>query len=386
MTNSGRRRHPSLAEQAQLWRCWKDGQSARDIARQMGRADGTVHGWLAAAGGFAPRVPKRSARALSMQEREEISRGISAGESIRSIAMRLCRPPSTISREINRNGGAKRYRATRADELAWVRAKRPQACALQAGGKLAQLVGSKLALRWSPQQIAGWLKQQYPGDTAMTVSHETIYRTLFVQARAGLKKELTQYLRRRTVLRRPKNAAAPATRFHLKDALPISQRPPQAQDRAVPGHWEGDLLFGGLHSQIATLVERRSRYVMLVKVDGKDAHSVLKGLTERVQSLPQGLMNTLTWDCGSEMALHKQFSIATDVEVYFCDPSSPWQRGTNENTNGLLRQYFPKGQSMAHLTQADLDQVAHELNGRPRMTLGYATPAEVLFKTVASTG
>lgn len=304
---------------------------------------------------------------------------------MRSVARRLGRDPSTISREISRNGGARYYRAARADEAAWQRAKRPQECALRAGSRLAQLVGSKLALRWSPQQIAGWLKQEYPDDISMNVSHETIYRTLFVQARGALKKELTTYLRRRTVLRRPKNAATAPLRFHLKDAVSISQRPPEAEDRAVPGHWEGDLLFGGLHSQIATLVERRSRYAMLVKVDGKDAESVLRGLTQHVQSLPQGLMNTLTWDRGSEMALHKKFSIATDVQVYFCDPSSPWQRGTNENTNGLLRQYFPKGKSMAHLTQADLDQVASELNGRPRMTLGYATPAQVLFKTVAAT-
>ena len=386
MANSGQRRHPGQAERTELWRRWKGGETARDIARAMGRADSTIHGWLAAAGGFAPSVPKRAAKALSLHEREEISRGISAGESVRGIARRLGRDPATVCREIKRNGGTGRYRAVRAEEAAWDRAKRPQVCVLHRRGELAHLVSSKLALRWSPRQIAGWLKQQFPHDVGMNVSHETIYRTLFVQARGALKKELTAYLRRRTMLRRPKNAASPSTRFHLKDAVSISQRPPEAEDRAVPGHWEGDLLFGGLHSHIATLVERRSRYAMLVKVKGKDSESVVRALSEHVQRLPQGLMSTLTWDRGSEMALHKQFSIATDVQVYFCDPSSPWQRGTNENTNGLLRQYFPKGKSLAHVTQEQLDQVAAELNGRPRETLGFKTPAEVLFKTVALTG
>jgi len=353
----------------------------------MGRAHSTIHGWLVAAGGFPPRQPKRAAKALSLHEREEISRGISAGESMRAIARRLGRDPATVCREIKRNGGASRYRAVRAEEAAWDRAKRPQSCVLHRRGELAQLVSGKLELRWSPRQIAGWLKQQFPHDVGMNVSHETIYRTLFVQARGALKKELTAYLRRRTVLRRPKkNSATTSTRFHLKDAVSISQRPPEVEDRAVPGHWEGDLLFGGLHSYIATLVERRSRYAMLVKVPGKDSESVVRALSEHVQQLPEGLMSTLTWDRGSEMALHKQFSIATDVQVYFCDPSSPWQRGTNENTNGLLRQYFPKGKSLAHVTQEQLDAVAAELNGRPRETLGFKTPAEVLFKTVASTG
>lgn len=305
---------------------------------------------------------------------------------MRSIAKRLGRDPATVCREISRNGGAARYRAIRADESAWDKAKRPQTCTLRTRPALAQLVSDKLRERWSPQQISGWLKQQFPDDAGMNVSHETIYRTLFVQARGALKKELRTYLRRRTLLRRPKNAADTSMRFHIKDAVSISQRPPEAADRAVPGHWEGDLLFGGLHSHIATLVERRSRYAMLVKVDGKDSESVVRALTEHVQRLPKSLMSTLTWDRGSEMALHQQFSIATDVKVYFCDPSSPWQRGTNENTNGLLRQYFPKGASLANVTQQQLDQVAAELNGRPRMTLGFTTPAEVLFKTVASTG
>lgn len=352
----------------------------------MGRADATVHGWLVATGGFAPRMPKRAAATLTLQEREEISRGLSGGQSLRGIARQMGRSAATVCREIKRNGGAGRYRAVQADEAAWRRAKRPQRCALQERAELAEVVSGKLEQRWSPRQISGWLKREFPHDAAMNVSHETIYRTLFVQARGALKKELKGYLRRRTLLRRSKNAASTIPRFHLKDAVSISQRPPQAEDRAVPGHWEGDLLFGGLHSHIATLVERRSRYTMLVKVAGKDSESVVGALTQYIQQLPQGLMSTLTWDRGSEMSLHQRFSVATDVQVYFCDPASPWQRGSNENTNGLLRQYFPKGASLANVSQEHLNDVAAELNGRPRMTLGFATPAEVLFQTVASTG
>ena len=386
MKSTGQRLHPSEAELQELWRRWKSGQTARAIARAMSRSDGSIHGWLKKAGGFAPRTRCRSARALSLQEREEISRGLHVCESVRSIARRLGRSPSTVSREIKRHGGTRHYRAARADEAAWANAKRAQTCALQQRPALAAQVADKLQLRWSPQQIAGWLKREFPHDARMHVSHETIYRTLFVQARGALRKELASYLRRRTVMRRPKNAVDTSVRFHLGDAVNISQRPPEAEDRAVPGHWEGDLLFGGLHSHIATLVERRSRYVMLVKVAGKDSESVVGALSRHVQQLPQGLMKTLTWDRGSEMALHRKFSIATDVQVYFCDPSSPWQRGSNENTNGLLRQYFPKGMDLTHVSQAELDHVAAELNGRPRMTLGYATPANTLFQTVASTG
>lgn len=384
--STGQRLHPSEAQKAELWMRWKAGETARTIARGMGRADSSVQGWLRKAGGIAPRVRKRADRCLSLQEREEISRGLSAGESMRSIARRLQRDPGTVSREISRNGGIRWYRATRADEAAWSRAARPQSCALQCNEELVQVVGDKLQEKWSPQQIAGWLKQEFPHDVRMNVSHETIYRTLFVQARGALRKELASYLRRRTLMRRPKNQADPGVRFHLKDAVCISQRPAQAEDRAVPGHWEGDLLFGGLHSHIATLVERRSRYVMLLKVAGKDSESVVSALTQHVQRLPQGLMKTLTWDRGSEMAQHRKFSVATDVQVYFCDPASPWQRGTNENTNGLLRQYFPKGMDLTDVTQAQLDRVAAQLNGRPRMTLGYKNPAQILAQTVAMTG
>lgn len=386
MKSTGQRLHPDHAEMTEFWRRWKAGGTARSIAKALSRANGTIHGWLSKTGGLAPRVPKRSAKALSLLEREEISRGISAGESMRAIAKRIGRSPSTISREIQRNGGVKRYRAAHAEQCAWSRAKRPQRCALQRNPALAQRVDSELLRRWAPRQIAGRLKREFPHDRGMQVSHETIYRTLFVQSRGALRKELTSYLRRRTVMRRPKHAVDTGVRFHLRDAVHISQRPAEAQDRAVPGHWEGDLLFGGLHSFIATLVERRSRYVMLVKVAGKDSESVVNALTRHVQQLPRDLMKTLTWDRGSEMALHRKFSIATDVQVYFCDPASPWQRGTNENTNGLLRQYFPKGMDLTDVSQAQLNRVAAELNDRPRETLGFAKPAEVLFQTVASTG
>lgn len=385
MKSTGQRVHPSQSETAQVWERWKAGEAPRDIARAMGRSNSSLHGWLRKAGGFAPRIPKRSAIALSLEEREEISRGLCAGESMRSIARRIERDPGTVCREIQRNGGAKRYRAAQADETAWARAQRPQIHALQRTPVLAKLVADKLQLRWSPQQIAGSLKREFPHDAQMTVSHETIYRTLFVQARGELRKELTRYLRRRTVMRRPRSTVDPAVRFHLRDAVHISNRPAEAQDRAVPGHWEGDLLFGGLHSHIATLVERRSRYVSLVKVAGKDSESVVSALTTHVRQLPEGLMRTLTWDRGSEMSLHRKFSIATDVQVYFCDPSSPWQRGSNENTNGLLRQYFPKGRDLSNVSQDELDKVAAELNARPRKTLQFATPAEVLSITVAAT-
>lgn len=386
MKSTGQRLHPDQAELNELWRLWKSGRSVREITQALGRAHSSVHSWLNKAGGLAPKAPKRSALALTLDDREEISRGISAEESVRCIARRIERSPSTVSREIKRNGGRKRYRAAHAEQCAWSRAKRPQSCRLQRKPALAELVASKLELRWAPEQVAGWLKQEFPHDRGMNVSHETIYRTLFVQARGALRKELTAYLRKRTVMRRSKNAADTSVRFHLRDAISISQRPAEAEDRAVPGHWEGDLLFGGLHSFIATLVERRSRYVMLVKVEGKDSESVVSALTQHVQQLPKGLMRTLTWDRGSEMAQHRKFSIATDVQVYFCDPSSPWQRGSNENTNGLLRQYFPKGWDLTDVSQAQLNAVADQLNGRPRKTLGYATPADTLFKTVASTG
>jgi IS30 family transposase len=307
-------------------------------------------------------------------------------EPIRSIARRLGRAPSTISREIARNGECGGYRASHADAVAWDRAKRPQPYLLQKRSALRDLVVDKLKLRWAPQQIAAWLKLDYPHDAGMHISHETIYRTLFMQARGELNKELSAYLRRRTKLRRSKDAVNSHSRIGMPDAISIRQRPAEVEDRAVPGHWEGDLLCGGVHSQIATLVERHSRYVMLVKTPDKRTETVVAALAEHVKDLPGSLRKTLTWDRGVEMTNHADFTIATDIKVYICDPRSPWQRGSNENTNGLLRQYFPKGFDLSQVTQEELNGVANELNNRPRATLGFATPANTLLKAVALTG
>ena len=297
------------------------------------------------------------------------------------------RAPSTISREINRNGGPDWYRASWADQAAWDRAHRPKTCRLAENRALAHVVADKLQLLWSPEQIAGWLKRTYPGDENNQVSHETIYRSLFIQARGVLKKELLQHLRRTRAMRRSRHHTQKSDdRRRIPDAVSISERPATAEDRAVPGHWEGDLLCGGRSSQIATLVERQTRYLMLVKVASKDAETLANALIKNARKLPQELYKSLTWDRGTEMAGHKRFTLATDIQVYFCDPRSPWQRGTNENTNGLLRQYFPKGTDVSTYSQAKLNAIARKLNERPRKTLDYATPADRFHQTVASTG
>jgi IS30 family transposase len=338
-------------------------------------------------GGIAPAPRRRAAGALSAGEREEISRGLAAGRSIRHTAALLGRAPSTISREIRRNGGSSRYRAAVADTKAWERARRPKTCRLAQLPRLRRLVAAKLRADWSPQQIAAWLMETYPGDPTLHVSHETIYRTLYVQARGALKRELAAHLRRSRGYRQSRNASkAIEIRGQIPDAVSISARPAEAADRAVPGHWEGDLLAGTKWSNIATLVERRSRYVMLVKLPDREASTVARALARRIQTLPASLKKSLTWDRGHEMAQHKAFTIATNVQVYFCDPRSPWQRGSNENTNGLLRQYFPKGKDVSHFTQRQLDAVALKLNTRPRQTLGWKTPAEALAAAVALTG
>jgi IS30 family transposase len=319
-----------------------------------------------------------------MHEREEISRRLAAGASIRQIAGCLGRAPSTISREINRNGGVHAYRATSADRRAWDRARRPQSCVLATRPRLRAWVARRLERNWSPRQIAVGLPRHFPDDAHMRVSHETIYRSLFVQARNVLKAELVKHLRRAGYMRRP---PMPSNgRASIVDGLSIHERPAEVEDRAVPGHWEGDLLMGGHSSQIATLVERQSRYVMLVKIPSKDTLAVTNALAKHIRRLPAELRRTLTWDRGSEMAAHKHFTVATDVKVYICDPRSPWQRGSNENTNGLLRQYFPKGKDLSNVTQAELNRVARELNERPRQTLNWLTPLEVLRVTVASMG
>jgi len=371
------------AERVEVWERRQAGESNRSISRRLGRSAGSIRAFVESFGGVRPEPRRRSPSCLSLTEREEISRGLAAGELLCVIADRLGRAPSTISRELARNGGRAGYRAHRADQLAWQRARRPQACKLATNETLRAEVEDKLVLRWSPQQISGWLKHTYPDTEAMHVSHETIYLTLFIQARGGMKHQLTQYLRTRRANRKTAGKRPPSGKGRIVDPVMISERPAEVEDRAVPGHWEGDLIMGKRQTAIGTLVERWSRYVMLFGLpDGHTAEAVRDALTETVQQLPEHLWKSLTWDQGKEMAQHAQFTIDTGIDVYFCDPKSPWQRGSNENTNGLLRQYFPKGTDMAALTQADLDFAAHQLNGRPRQTLGWMTPSEKLAETL----
>ena len=365
------------SQRADLWQRWRKGQSLSDIARALQKPPGSIFGFIRANGGISPVGRRRSAQALTFADREEISRGLSRGESIRGIAARLGRPPSTISREIGRNDGRERYRAADADTNAWGQARRPKTCRLALHGQLQRCVALKLSHDWSPEQISGWLTKRYPDDERMRISHETIYRSLFIQARGVLKKELQAHLRSRRKMRRSKSASTEGQRRgQIIDAIPIRERPAELEDRAIPGHWEGDLITGSKNSHIATLVERRSRFTMLVKVKAKDSESVVAAVTRQITKLPTVLRRSLTWDRGTEMAQHKAFSIATDVKVYFCDPQSPWQRGTNENTNGLLRQYFPKGTELSAFSQASLNKVARQLNTRPRKTLAFRTPAD----------
>ena len=377
----------SVGEQNALWEQRRQGATAREIAQAVGTLPATVRLWIVRRGGVAPAARHRARIALTLAEREEISRGIASQESVRAIARRLGRSPGTISREIRRNDGRGHYRANRADRRAWAQARRPKRCRLAGSPRLCAVVTAKLREQWSPEQIAAWLRRTYPDDAMMQVSHETIYRTLYIQARGALKQELTAHLRRRRHVRRSRGATQRgATHGQLVDIISISERPPSAADRAVPGHWEGDLLLGGKGSQLATLVERQSRFLLLTRIPSRDSATVVGALARRIQRLPASLKQSLTWDRGKEMAQHRDFTVATDVQVYFCDPHSPWQRGSNENTNGLLRQYFPKGLDLTMLTQRDLDVVARKLNTRPRETLGWNTPAEVFGATVASTG
>jgi IS30 family transposase len=375
----------TIAQEAELWRRRKAKQSLGEIARALGQPYDTLYGRVALRGGCAPAGRRRHARSLSFAEREEISRGLSSRSSIRQIAQQLNRAASSVSREIGRHGGRSSYRALHADGRAWRLAQRPKVCKLGRQPRLRAVVAEKLAERWSPKQIARWLLKAFPRDQSMRVSHETIYRSLFIQSRGVLKKKLQEHLRSRRRLRRSARASATDMRGQIVDAISIRERPAEAADRAVPGHWEGDLLEGRKGTQIATLVERHSRFVMLVKVPKKDSTLVAKALAKTITRLPEQLRRSLTWDRGVEMQRHKDFTLATQVQVYFCDPSSPWQRGSNENTNGLLRQYFPKGSDLAAHSQAHLNRVARQLNGRPRETLGFDTPAERLAQSVAST-
>lgn len=375
----------SDSQKALMWDRWQKGDSLHQIAKLFDRYHTSIRGILAETGGIRPAPRRRSRLALTLAEREDISRAVVSGHSIRSVATRLGRAPSTISRELSRNGGEERYRASQADQAAWDRARRPKICKLAENRTLAHIVANKLQSLWSPEQVAGWLKHIYPDNTSSRVSHETIYRSLFIQARGVLKKELLAHLRRTRVMRRSRHHTQKTDNHgRILDTVSISERPATVEDRAVPGHWEGDLLCGSKSSQIATLVERQSRYVMLVKLTAKDTETVTNALIKNARKLPQELYKSLTWDRGTEMAGHKRFTLATDIQVYFCDPRSPWQRGTNENTNGLLRQYFPKGTDISTYSQAKLNAIARKLNERPRKTLNYATPAERFHQSVAS--
>jgi IS30 family transposase len=369
----------TATQKAELWERWKSGLSVAAISRALDRRNKTgVLRIVTLHGGIAPAPRRRALAALRLEEREEISRGIAAGQSIRQIAHGLGRAPSTVSREIGRHGGSQRYRANRADRSAWERALRPKPCRLALHRELRWRVAQKLALQWSPEQISGWLKREFPTDQEMQISHEAIYRSLFVQTRGVLKKELTAHLRTRRQMRLPKSHNAESGRGHILDMVSIRERPAEAEDRAVPGHWEGDLLTGANDTHIATLIERHSRFTMLVKLPRKDTTTVVTALAKHVRKLPEELRRSLTWDQGKEMHAHKRFTVATNVQVYFCDPRSPWQRGSNENTNGLVRQYFPRGTNFSRISQAYLNAIALRLNQRPRRTLGFETPADKL--------
>ena len=381
------RRGYTLADLDEVWIRWKRGESLKAIGRVLGKEGSSVYGQIAPYGGIRPQTRCRSKRALTLAEREEISRGLAAKQSIRSIAAGLGRAASTVSREISRNGGYDKYRALEADKRAWERAHRPKGCRLVRCPRLRELVEEKLRQDCSPEQIAGWLKREYRDDESLYVSQETIYRSLFIQARRALKKELTEHLRTKRTIRRSRHASRKGHgKGRIEGMISIRERPASVEDRAVPGHWEGDLIAGSKNTYIATLVERFSRYVMLVKVSNKETETVINALIDPAHKLPTELYKTLTWDRGLEMAQHKRFTLATEIAVYFCDPRSPWQRGSNENTNGLIRQYFPKGTDLSLHSQEHLDMIARKLNGRPRKTLEFANPAETLNAGVASTG
>lgn len=377
-------RWPMSSVHSELWRRRQRGETCHAIGAALGRTGEGIYWVVRRAGGVPPRPRHRAGRTLSASDREEISRGLAVGRGFAVIARQLRRPTSTISREVHRNGGRHQYRSGRADRRAWERARRPKPCRLATDPTLRAVVEARLAQDWSPQQIAGWLRVRYPDNPAMQVSHETIYLSLFVQSRGALKHALVQHLRRRRSVRRPRRRPAhnPA---RIVGAVSIRERPASVDDRAVPGHWEGDLLRGKARSHIATLVERHSRFVLLVRIPRPDTVTVTQALARTIRTLPVHLRQSLTWDRGGELAAHQAFTMATRVRVYFCDPRSPWQRGSNENTNGLLRQYFPPGTDLSHVTQRRLNAVAHQLNTRPRKTLGYETPAAKLAACVAST-
>lgn len=387
MGQRARRRYCTAAESAQIWDRWQRGEGLKSIGRVFGKSSGSIFSHLMPFGGIRPRPRRRSRLALTLVESEQISRGLVNGDSLRLIAIRLARAASTVSREVTRNGGLVQYRAAVSEKRAWARALRPKLCKLATHRPLRKVVASLLRRNWSPQQIAGWLRRKHPDEEAFWVSHETIYRSLFVQARGVLKKELVEHLRSHRPIRRSRHATAKADlRGRIPDTVSIRERPAEAEDRAVPGHWEGDLLCGSANSYLVTLVERQTRFLMIAKIANRDTHSVVNALIKQAKQLPEQLYRSLTWDRGMELTDHKRFTLATDVAVYFCDPQSPWQRGSNENTNRLLRQYFPKRTDLSVHSQTRLNNIARELNERPRKTLDYETPAERFQACVASTG
>lgn len=377
----------SAEQKSEMWNRWQRGESLNAIGRIFDRPSSSIFGQLSPTGGIRPPIKRRSRLALTLSEREEISRGLATQQSLRTIAKQLGRAPSTISREIHRNLGYDHYRATQADRAAWDKTQRPKLCKLSLNPTLCRMVAVKLQLNWSPEQIAGWLKKAYPKEEHNQVSHETIYRSLFIQARGVLKKELQLYLRSQRAIRRSKHATMKQSGLgQITNMVSIRERPASVEDRAIPGHWEGDLIAGSKNSYIATLVERHSRYVMLVKVQNKDTESVVSALIKQSKKLPAELYKSLTWDRGKELADHQRFKMHTNVDVYFCDPCSPWQRGSNENTNRLLRQYLPSGTDISLHSQAQLNAIARQLNERPRKTLEYETPATRFNACVAATG
>jgi IS30 family transposase len=360
-----------------IWSQWRKGIPMITISREIKKPPATVYSYLLYHGGIEPTARVRRKGSLNFCERETISRHLAQQTSIRAIARELGRCASTVSREVNRNGGETRYRAELAEKAFIKKAKRPKAPMLATNAKLCKLVASKLEQDWSPEQISGWLKLTHPNQKEMYVSHETIYKTLYIQTRGVLREQLKKHLRTKRMFRHAKNHHA-AVNNDIPAAISIRDRPVEIDTREVPGHWEGDLIIGSNHSAIATVVERQSRFTVLCKVKGKDTAGVVASLTKQMSKLPEHVLKSLTWDRGREMCGHQQFTIATKMNVYFCDPSSPWQRGTNENTNGLLRQYFPKQTSLSNFNQLELNKVALKLNSRPRKTLGYKTPAQVL--------
>ena len=384
---TGNAKRLSQADRAEIERLIRDGETFATTAARVGCSEKSIQRYLASIGGLQSRGKKRSPLRLSPEEREELSRSLRCGNSLRVIATQLGRAPSTISREVAWNGSRDDYRAWRADRTALERGRRPKPAKLLLNARLRCEVDRGLCERWSPQQIAARLVREYPDDPTMRVSHETIYKTLFVQARGALRKELTICLRTGRTQRRPRLRTEPLRRGRIQNMVMLSDRPPEVEDRAVPGHWEGDLIIGkGGRSAIGTLVERSSRYLMLFRLpNGRSAEEVRVGLTRTIAKLPAELRRTLTWDQGNEMADHVRFTTDTSMEVYFCDPHSPWQRGSNENTNGLLRQYFPSKTDLSVHSTAHLNAVARQLNGRPRETLGWMKPAEVFGQSVAST-